>query len=41
MSFVKALTKRTKYEPLVHDNKKYKIANLTSFMAVNMLWEDD
>tara|TARA_B110000263_G_scaffold40683_1_gene32443 strand:- start:135 stop:671 length:537 start_codon:yes stop_codon:yes gene_type:complete len=41
LNFVKALTKRTKYEPLVHDNKKYKIANLTSSMTVNMLWEDD
>lgn len=41
LKYLKALTKRTKYEPLVNGNKKYKITNLTSSMAVNMLWEDD
>jgi hypothetical protein len=41
LNYLKALTKRTKYEPLVNENKKYKITNLTSSMSVNMLWEDD
>jgi len=41
LNYLKALTKRTKYEPLVNENKKYKITNLKSSMSVNMLWEDD
>ncbi|HIE48677.1 MAG TPA: hypothetical protein EYP94_01055 [Gammaproteobacteria bacterium] len=35
LKFLKSLTKKTQYEPLVYDNKKYKITNLASSMAVN------
>ena len=41
LNYLKALTKRTRYEPLVNENKKYQITNLTSSMSVNMMWEDD
>ena len=39
--FLRSLTKKTQYEPLTHENKKYKITNLTSSMSVNMKWEDE
>ena len=41
LNYLKALTKRTRYEPLVNENKKYKITNLKSSLSVNMMWEDD
>ena len=41
LKFLKSLTKKTQYEPLIHDNKKYKITNLTSSMSVNMKWENE
>jgi hypothetical protein len=41
LKFLKSLTKKTNYEPLIHENKKYKITNLTSSMAVNMKWENE
>jgi len=41
LKFLKSLTKRTEYEPLTHENKKYKVTNLTSSMTVNMKWENE
>ena len=41
LNYLNALTKRTRYEPLVNENKKYKITNLESSLSVNMMWEDD
>ena len=41
LKFLKSLTKKTQYEPLVYDNKKYKITNLASSMAVNAKLEMD
>ena len=41
LKFLKSLTKKTQYEPLVYDNKKYKITNLVSSMAVNTKLEMD
>ncbi|MDA7601364.1 hypothetical protein N8791_02350 [Gammaproteobacteria bacterium] len=41
LKFLKSLTKKTQYEPLVHEGKKYKITNLTSSMSVNMKWENE
>ena len=41
LKYLKSLTKKTQYEPLVYDNKKYQITNLTSSMSVNMMWDTD
>ena len=41
LKFLQSLTKKTQYEPLVYDNKKYQITNLTSSMSVNMMWVTD
>ena len=38
--FIKARTRKTKYEPVVFQNKAYEIVNLTSNMVLNTRWED-
>ena len=38
--FIKARTRKTKFEPIVFQNKAYEIVNLTSNMVLNTRWED-
>ncbi|HJL95718.1 MAG TPA: hypothetical protein QF379_01840, partial [SAR86 cluster bacterium] len=38
--FLKALTRKTKYEPIIFQKKSYEINNLTSSMSINTMWED-
>ena len=38
--FMKARTRKTKFEPINFDNKSYEIINLTSEMSLNTRWED-
>ena len=38
--FIKARTRKTKYEPIIFENKAYELVNLTSSMALNTRWED-
>jgi len=38
--FIKARTRKTKFEPIVYKNKAYEIVNLTSNMVLNTRWED-
>tara|TARA_B100000945_G_scaffold3521_1_gene2963 strand:- start:41 stop:631 length:591 start_codon:yes stop_codon:yes gene_type:complete len=38
--FIKARTRKTKFEPINFDNKSYEIINLTGEMSLNTRWED-
>ncbi len=38
--FIKARTRKTKFEPVVFQNRAYEIVNLTSNMVLNTRWED-
>ena len=39
--FLKALTRKTEYEPLIHQGNEYSITDLTSSMSLNMLFRDE
>ena len=39
--FLKALTRKTLYEPLTYQGTEYSITNLTSSMSLNMLFRDE
>ena len=38
--FLKARTRKTKFEPVIYKNEPYEIVNLTSNMVLNTRWED-
>ena len=38
--FIKARTRKTKFEPINFDNKSYELINLTGEMSLNTRWED-
>jgi len=38
--FIKARTRKTRYEPVIYKDQSYEIVNLSSDMALNTRWED-